>query len=109
MAVTLTEKAAERLHRIFKDQDLPEDACLRVGVKGGGCSGFTYTLDLAKSPAEDDEVFLSHGIRIVCDPKSHLYLSGTEVDFEDKLVGGGFVFNNPNAKGRCSCGASFRA
>jgi len=109
MAVTLTERAAEHVRRIFQQHDLPEDACLRVGVKGGGCSGFTYTLDVAGSPAGDDEVFVSQGVRLVCDPKSYLYLNGTEVDFDDKLVGGGFVFNNPNAKARCGCGASFRA
>jgi len=109
MAVTVTEKAADRIRKAFERHQAPEGACLRVGVKGGGCSGFTYTMDLASKPAEDDEVFESHGVRILCDPKSYLYLNGTEVDFDDRMLGGGFVFNNPNAKARCGCGASFRA
>ncbi len=108
MAITMSEKAAKKIKGIFSHQKMPEGACLRVGVKGGGCSGFTYTLDVAAEPAEDDEVFESNGVRICCDRKSYLYLNGTEVDFDDKLIGGGFVFNNPNAKARCGCGASFR-
>jgi len=108
MAIALTEIAAERVKKIFNENGMPEGACLRVGVKGGGCSGFSYTLDVTAKPADDDEAFESHGVRIVCDPKSHLYLIGTEIDYEDKLIGGGFVFSNPNAKGRCACGASFR-
>lgn len=108
MAITLTEKAADKIKGVFQQHDMPEGSCLRVGVKGGGCSGFSYTLDVAGEPAGDDEVFESSGVRIACDPKSYLYLNGTEVDFDDKLIGGGFIFNNPNAKGRCGCGASFR-
>ena len=108
MAITLTEKAAAKIKAVFEHHAMPEGACLRVGVKGGGCSGFAYTLDVAASPMQDDEVFQSNGVSVACDPKSYLYLNGTEVDFDDKLVGGGFVFNNPNAKGRCGCGASFR-
>ena len=109
MAITLTEKAAEKIRDVFVEKDMPADTCLRVGVKGGGCSGFSYTLDVTDKPADDDELFESNGVRIVCDPKSCLYLNGTEVDYEDKLLGQGFVFNNPNAKDRCGCGASFRA
>ncbi len=108
MPITLTEKAAEKVAKAFAGGDMPENACLRVGVKGGGCSGFSYTLDVAATPADDDEVFDSNGVKIVCDPKSYLYLNGTEVDYEDKLLGQGFVFKNPNAKANCGCGASFR-
>jgi iron-sulfur cluster assembly protein len=108
MAITLTPDAAEQVLGAFKKQNAPAGACLRIGVKGGGCSGFTYVMDIAPRPAEDDMVFDSGGVRIVCDPKSYLYLNGTEVDYDDALLGGGFVFNNPNAKGRCMCGASFR-
>lgn len=108
MAITLTEKAAEKIKGVFKRDDMPEEAHLRVGVKGGGCSGFSYTLDVASRPAADDEVFESNGVKIACDPKSYLYLNGTEVDFNDDLLQRGFVFNNPNAKARCGCGASFR-
>ena len=107
MAITLTQRAAQKIKRVFETHKMPEGSCLRVGVKGGGCSGFSYTLDVTDKPAEGDEVFDSNGVRIVCDPKSCLYLDGTEVDFSDDLLKGGFVFNNPNAARSCGCGASF--
>ncbi len=107
MAITLTERAAEEIKRIFTEQKMPEETALRVGIKGGGCSGFTYNLGVAKEPADDDEIFLSHDVRVLCDRKSYLYLNGTEVDFNDDLMNRGFVFNNPNAKGQCGCGMSF--
>jgi len=107
MAITLTDRAAAKMKKIFQEHKMPEGGALRVGIKGGGCSGFNYTLDIAEKPSPDDEVFESHGVRIVCDPKSYLYLTGTEVDYSDDLLKGGFVFNNPNAKGTCGCGASF--
>ncbi len=105
MGISLTEKAAAKLKAIF-DEQMP-DGCLRVGIKGGGCSGFSYTLDVTDKPAADDEVFVSHGIRVVTDPKSYLYLNGSEVDYNDSLLNGGFIFHNPNAKRSCGCGASF--
>ena len=107
MGITLTPKAAEKIKKIFAEQQMPEGSCLRVGIKGGGCSGFSYTLDVTDKPAADDEVYESNGVRVVTDPKSSLYLSGTEVDYEDSLLKGGFIFNNPNAKRSCGCGASF--
>lgn len=106
--VILTETAAKEIHKIIKDQEL--DAAkvrLRVGVKGGGCSGFSYVLDLTENQKETDEVFEQHGIQIVCDPKSLLYLSGTKIDFRDEIMGRGFVFSNPNATTSCGCGSSF--
>ena len=113
MAITLTAAAAAEITRIFSDQKMPEGSCLRVGIKGGGCSGFSYILDVTDSPADDDEVFSCGGVcgtvRVVCDPKSYLYLNGTEVDFNTELLKRGFVFNNPNAKNSCGCGASFTA
>jgi iron-sulfur cluster assembly protein len=109
MGIQLTEKAAAQVKKLFEEQQAPATACLRVGIKGGGCSGFSYVLNFAEAPARDDEVFDSQGVRVVCDPKSYLYLNGTEVDFQDELMGKGFVFNNPNAKDKCSCGASFSA
>lgn len=106
--VVLTETAAKEIHKIIKDQEL--DAAkvrLRVGVKGGGCSGFSYVLDLTENQKETDEVFEQHGIQIVCDPKSLLYLNGTRIDFRDEIMGRGFVFSNPNATTSCGCGSSF--
>ncbi len=107
MAITLTQRAAEKIKKVFQADKMPESCALRVGIKGGGCSGFSYTLDVTKQPDDDDEVFESHGVKLVCDPKSYLYLNGTEVDYSDDLLKGGFVFHNPNAKGTCGCGASF--
>jgi len=107
MALTITECAAKKIRSIFAEQGMSATAALRLGVKGGGCSGFSYTLDVAEHPADDDEVFEDNGVRLVTDPKSYLYLNGTEVDYNDDLLNGGFVFNNPNAKKSCGCGASF--
>ena len=109
MAITLTERAAVKIKAVFKQHKMPEGSCLRVAVKGGGCSGFNYLLDVAGKPAGDDEVFDSNGVRMVCDPKSYLYLVGTEIDYEDSMLKGQFMFNNPNATRKCGCGASFSA
>lgn len=108
--VILTEIAAKEIHRIIEEQELdPNTVCLRVGVKGGGCSGFSYVLDLTESKRDSDEVWVQHGIRVICDPKSSLYLNGTRVDFKDEIMGRGFVFQNPNATATCGCGSSFSA
>ena len=109
-AVIITEGAAKEIKRIIQDQELEADkVCLRVGVKGGGCSGFSYLLDLTETSKETDEVFWQHGVRVICDPKSLLYLNGVTVDFRDEIMGRGFVFNNPNATSSCGCGSSFSA
>lgn len=106
----LTELAAKEIKKIIADQELDvAKVHLRVGVKGGGCSGFSYILDLTETIKETDEVFEMHGVKIICDPKSLLYLSGVTVDFKDELMGRGFVFNNPNATSTCGCGSSFSA
>ena len=110
MAITLTERAAQEVLTIIEQQKLdPEKAHLRVAVKGGGCAGFSYVLDLTETVDGHDEVQEFHGIRIACDPKSALYLDGTEVDFKDEIMGRGFAFNNPNATSCCGCGSSFSA
>ena len=110
MALQLTERAAQEVKTILEQQSLPTEATfLRLGVKGGGCSGFSYSLDLTESKSEMDEEFDSHGIKLVCDPKSYLYLNGTTLDFKDEIMGRGFVFNNPNATHTCGCGSSFSA
>jgi iron-sulfur cluster assembly protein len=108
--VILSAAAAKEIGRIIQDQELDASkVCLRVGVKGGGCSGFSYILDLTESKKDTDEVFEQHGIRIICDPKSLLYLNGVTINFRDEIMGRGFVFDNPNASGTCGCGSSFSA
>lgn len=113
--MVLTEKAAGQIKAILDKDNHPETTYLFVGVKGGGCSGLQYVLDLrdqAAAPINDtDEVFLSHDIPIVCDLKSFVVgnLGGTTIDYQDGLMGAGFVFNNPNAKHTCGCGASYTA
>lgn len=105
--IGVTERAAKEVARIIAEQKLPEGTALRVGVKGGGCSGFSYTLGFDDSVSEVDQVSEVAGVRVVCDPKSFLYLNGTEIDFEDNLMGRGFKFGNPNAAKSCGCGESF--
>ena len=110
IGIILTETAAREITTIIKQQELDaEKVRLRVGVKGGGCSGFSYVLDLTESQKETDELFEQQGIKIICDPKSLLYLNGTVIDFKDELMGRGFVFQNPNATSSCGCGSSFSA
>ena len=115
--VTLTDKAAEEIKTIIRRR---EEAArqkgeeirpvhLRVAVKGGGCSGISYVLDFTDTIGELDKQWEQQGVRVICDPKSLLYLDGTTVDFKDELMGRGFVFHNPNATGTCSCGQSFSA
>lgn len=106
--IVVTEAAAREIRSIIEQQEL--DAAkvrLRVGVKGGGCSGFSYVLDLTEHQKADDEEFEINGVRVICDPHSLLYLNGTVVDFKDEIMGRGFVFQNPNATSTCGCGSSF--
>lgn len=108
--IALTETAAREIQKIVGDQELDSSKIrLRVGVKGGGCSGFSYILDLTESQKDQDEAFQQHGITVICDPKSLLYLNGTTIDFKDEIMGRGFVFQNPNATTTCGCGSSFSA
>ena len=110
MAITLTETAAREISTIIKQQELDaEKIRLRVGVKGGGCSGFSYILDLTEAQKDHDEIFEQHGVKVVCDPKSYLYVNGVTIDFKDEVMGRGFVFNNPNATTTCGCGSSVSA
>ena len=140
MSVHVTEAAAREIDAIIRQQELdPATVCLRVGVKGGGCSGFSYLLDLTEVQKDSDELWEftytrktataesekgaeeaggtttavggedSFTLRVICDPKSYLYLNETEIDFKDELMGRGFVFNNPNATSSCGCGSSFSA
>ena len=137
MPVNVTETAAREIDAIIRQQGLDaEKVRLRVGVKGGGCSGFSYLLDLTEVQKETDEVWSftysrradpnaaqaageqggvatasadTFTVQVICDPKSYLYLNGTTIDFKDEIMGRGFVFNNPNATTTCGCGSSFSA
>ena len=110
MSVTLTERAAEEVKRIIDQQKLEEGTVLRVGVTGGGCSGFSYALGFdSQFDAEADSKFDCHGVDVVVDKKSALYLEGTTVDFFDGIEKRGFTFENPNAVKSCGCGSSFQA
>ncbi|AFH49344.1 Hypothetical protein IALB_1636 [Ignavibacterium album JCM 16511] len=105
--IKVTEKAAKEIKRIMDENKIPETFGLRVGVKGGGCSGLTYTLGFDGEHKESDTIIESNGVKLFVDGKSLFYLSGTELDFSDGLNGRGFVFNNPNARKTCGCGESF--
>jgi len=105
--IQLTERATKEIRRIIQEQNMSEATALRVGVKGGGCSGFSYTLGFDDQISEVDQLSEVEGVRVVCDPKSFLYLNGTQIDFEDNLMGRGFKFGNPNAAKSCGCGESF--
>jgi iron-sulfur cluster assembly protein len=115
MSITLTELAAGEVQKIISQQnesskengDESHPLYLRVGVKGGGCSGFSYSLDLTETKNETDESWNEHGVELICDSKSVLYLDGTSIDFKDEIMGRGFVFSNPNASSSCGCGSSF--
>ena len=105
--IAITERAAQEVKRILSEQTLPQGTALRVGVKGGGCSGFSYTLGFDDRIQPTDQISEIMGVKVVCDPKSFLYLNGTQIDFEDNLMGRGFKFGNPNAAKSCGCGESF--
>ena len=108
--VILTESAISEIKRLMNEESFDTAQRLRIGVKGGGCSGFSYMLDLTEeAKSEGDEEMDSNGIKILCDMKSYLYLNGTEIDFKDEVMGRGFVFKNPNATSSCGCGSSFSA
>ena len=105
--ITVTEKAQKEILRIMKENNVPETYGLRVGVKGGGCSGLSYTLNFDESSREGDTVIQYENINLFVDGKSLFYLTGMILDFTDGLNGRGFLFNNPNAVKTCGCGESF--
>ena len=110
MAVTLTERAAGEVKRIIEEQKFEDEMVLRVGVTGGGCSGFSYALGFDKTYDDKaDSKYDCHGVSLDVDRKSALYLDGTTVDFYEGLDKRGFTFENPNAVKSCGCGSSFQA
>jgi len=108
MGVTLTEKAADEVKKIITEQSLPDGTVLRVGVQGGGCSGFAYSLNFDADTSDRDRVIDVHGVKLAVDKKFDPYLDGTVLDFYDGLEKRGFVFNNPNVVKSCGCGSSFQ-
>jgi iron-sulfur cluster assembly protein len=107
MAINITDSALNRLEILKKKRQTPL-AVLRIGVRGGGCSGLSYYMDLVDTPQEKDKVFtFGENHRVAVDRKSYLFLNGTELDFQKTMVKTGFVFNNPLANRSCSCGESF--
>ena len=110
MSVMLSERAAQEVKKIMEDQKMPNGQMLRIGVAGGGCSGFQYALGFDdKFDEKIDAKREYHGVTVVVDKKSDLYLDGTTVDFYDGLEKRGFTFDNPNAVKTCGCGSSFQA
>ncbi len=106
--IKVTETAARKVNSLLQKQGRPQGV-LRVAVVGGGCSGLQYKMDLQDHPANRDFLVHSAGVRVVVDPKSALYVSGSELDYVEALQGGGFKVKNPNAATTCSCGESFSA
>jgi iron-sulfur cluster assembly protein len=103
--IEITESAAQEIAK-QRDKRGNPDSMIRVGVRGGGCTGFTYVFEWADQARPTDKVFSAHGVSIVVDPKSLVYLGGMTLDFVRGMMGHGFKFNNPNAKGSCGCGES---
>ena len=109
MAVALSENASKQVKQLKQAQNLPENVFLRMGVKGGGCSGMSYSLEFDTEIGPHDKEFEIDGIKVVVDKKSYLYLNGTTLDYVTQGLTGGFTFVNPNAKSSCGCGTSFSA
>jgi iron-sulfur cluster assembly protein len=108
MALALTEKANKQVKKLLEDQNL-HGVFLRMGVKGGGCSGLSYSLEFDSELGPHDKKFDVDGVQIVCDAKSYLYLNGVTLDYVTEGLQGGFTFINPQAKSSCGCGTSFSA
>jgi len=104
--VRVTPSASEKLTELLTQNGHP-DGALRVAIVGGGCSGLQYKMDLVEGPANKDILVQSQNVKIVVDPKSALFISGSELDYSSDLLNGGFKVKNPNAASECSCGKSF--
>jgi iron-sulfur cluster assembly protein len=109
MAVVLSEAAVKQVKELKRAQNLPDTVFLRMGVKGGGCSGMSYSLEFDSEMGPHDKEFEIEGIKVVVDKKSYLYLAGTTLDYVQQGLTGGFTFVNPQAKSSCGCGTSFSA
>lgn len=108
MPIIVTDTAIKQVNQVLQSQNR-QGWGVRVGVKGGGCSGLSYVMDIAEGPDQKDKVFDFDGFKVFCDPKSYFYLNGLTLDYSTDLMGGGFKFVNPNATKTCGCGSSFAA
>ncbi|MPZ36059.1 MAG: iron-sulfur cluster assembly accessory protein [Rhodospirillales bacterium] len=104
--MSVTPAAAERVKALIEGRGKPT-AGVRIGVRSKGCSGMSYTLEFADNQQPMDEIVDTQGVKLLIDPKASLFLIGTEMDYEEEKLKSGFVFRNPNEKGRCGCGESF--
>lgn len=107
--IQLTERAVARVRELLGKEQLSPTGGLRLAVQGGGCSGLTYAVRFDSQPTARDKIFEFEGVRVFVDPKSLIYLAGTQLDFKNDLMQSGFVFENPNSSKGCGCGASFSA
>jgi len=105
--ITVTESANHEIQRLLDENEHADDGGLRLYVKGGGCAGMSYGMEVVDASNPEDKVYEDRGVRVFIDPKSFLFLNGTIVDFKEGMMGRGFVFENPNAAGSCGCGTSF--
>lgn len=105
--ICLTPSAAKEIKKIMTEQSLPQEVKIRVGVKGGGCSGFTYTFEFDSKKRKFDLEFESQDLQVLVDKKSYIYIKGTEIDWSYSLMDRGLRFNNPSAKSSCGCKTSF--
>jgi len=106
--LVITERAAREFRHIVQQKGLAEETGMRISVKGGGCSGFEYQIDIESNRADEFDIEnVQHGVRVVVDMKSEFYMAGTTIDFSDSLMERKFTFENPMASGTCGCGSSF--
>jgi len=106
-SITITDAAVQAVHETIRTENRSPEGYLRVGVRAGGCSGYSYDLEFTDERRDDDLIIEKDGVRLILDPKSEMFLKGTELDYSGGLNGKGFVFTNPNASGTCGCGESF--
>jgi len=108
MSLTITDLAVKKAKQLRSKMNYSDSWVLRVGLSGGGCSGFKYKLDFVEEPSSKEEYRLieKNGLKLVCDKKSYVFLVGTEIDYEETLMNSGFIFNSPMASRKCGCGES---
>src|SRR5262245_10492997 len=107
MMITLTDTAVGEVRKFMEAENLGEEAGLRIRVVPGGCSGFSYSMQIEEAPRDGDEILDQSGLRVFVDLFSRQYLEGVQIDYVSSVMGSGFTFNNPNATGSCGCGSSF--